>query len=123
LINEDKEQITIPNKYMIGDVLVNSFSYRLVEGSVGIAYDSDTQKAIELIKNVLLNHDEVSKDNEPIVGIEKFANSSVDIGYRYWAPTNSYFKVQYAINQEVFNVLKKENIDIPFSQMEIRMLS
>ena len=43
LVNEDGEQITIPNKYMIGDVLVNSFSYRIVEGSVGVAYDSDVE--------------------------------------------------------------------------------
>jgi len=48
LRNEDGEQITIPNKYMIGDVLVNSFSYRVVEGSVGVAYDSDVQKALKL---------------------------------------------------------------------------
>jgi small conductance mechanosensitive channel len=40
LVNEDGEQITIPNKYMIGDVLVNSFDYRIVEGSVGVSYDS-----------------------------------------------------------------------------------
>ena len=77
LINEDKEQITIPNKYMIGDILVNSFSYRIVEGSVAIAYRSNVDEAISVIKNVLSSHKNISDTNEPIVGIEKFAESGI----------------------------------------------
>ncbi len=122
LINEDKEQITIPNKYMIGDVLVNSFAYRLAEGSVGISYDSKVEDAISIIENILKNHNDLSKENNPIVGIEKFADSSIDIGYRYWVPTDSYFKIQYSVNLEIFNALKKANITIPFPQREIKML-
>jgi len=121
LINEDKEQITIPNKYMIGDVLVNSFAYRVVEGSVGISYDSDTLKAIECIKNLLAIHKDVSNENEAIVGVEKFAQSSVDIGYRYWVPTKSFFKTQYSVNLEVLKALDDAGINIPFPQREIRV--
>ena len=122
LINEDKEQITIPNKYMIGDVLVNSFAYRVVEGSVGIAYDSDCENAIEVIKSLLKNHESLSESNEPIVGIEKFNDSSIDIAYRYWAPTNSFFKTQYSVNLELINALKTQNIIIPFPQREIKII-
>jgi len=122
LINEDKEQITIPNKYMIGDVLVNSFAYRVVEGSVGIAYDSDCENAIEVIKSLLRNHESLSESNEPIVGIEKFNDSSIDIAYRYWAPTNSFFKTQYSVNLELINALKTQNIIIPFPQREIKII-
>ena len=122
LVNEDKEQITIPNKYMIGDVLVNSFSYRLVEGSIGVAYDSDIEKTTNMIKETLNASDETSSDNEPIVGIETFGDSAINIGYRYWVPTNSFFKSQYNANQKVFDVLSKSNITIPFPQREIRML-
>ena len=122
LINEDGEQITIPNKYMIGDVLVNSFSYRIVEGSVGIAYDSDVQKAITTIKEIVTNQDDVNSENEPIIGVEKFNDSSIDIGYRYWVPTKSFFKTQYDVNLKVLNALKSANITIPFPQREIKIL-
>jgi len=122
LINEDKEQITIPNKYMIGDVLVNSFNYRIVEGSVGVAYDSDVQNAIEVIKSTLISNDKVSKESEAIVGIEKFNDSSVDIGYRYWAPTKLFFKTQYKVNLSILQALNDANITIPFPQREIRLL-
>lgn len=122
LQNEDGEQITIPNKYMIGDVLVNSFAYRIVEGSVGVAYDSDVTKAISTIKDVVLKQNEVSSENEPIVGVEKFNDSSVDIGYRYWVPTKSFFKTQYEINLKVLNALSAADINIPFPQREVRIL-
>jgi len=122
LQNEDGEQITIPNKYMIGDVLVNSFSYRIVEGSVGVAYSSDVQNAVAVIKDVILKHDDVSSENEPIVGVEKFNDSSIDIGYRYWVPTKSFFKTQYEVNLKVLNAINTANITIPFPQREIRVL-
>ncbi|MEA3371361.1 MAG: mechanosensitive ion channel family protein [Campylobacterota bacterium] len=122
LKNEDGEQITIPNKFMIGDVLVNSFAYRVVEGSVGVAYDSDVQNAVSIIKDVILKHDDVSRESEPIVGVEKFNDSSIDIGYRYWVPTKSFFKTQYDVNLQVLNAINAAEITIPFPQREIRVL-
>lgn len=122
LRNEDGEEITIPNKYMIGDVLVNSFAYRVVEGSVGVAYDSDVNKAIQIIKELIISQDDISSENEPIVGVEKFNDSSVDIAYRYWVPTKSFFKTQYDVNLHVLSALNAADITIPFPQREVRVL-
>jgi len=122
LVNEDKEQITIPNKYMIGDVLVNSFSSRIVEGSVGISYDSDAQKAIGTIRKIISTCKDVSDEQEAIIGIENFGDSSVDIGYRYWVPTKSFFKTQYDVNFKIFEALKKAEITIPFPQREVKIV-
>ena len=121
LHNEDGEQITVPNKYMIGDVLVNSFAFRIVEGSVGISYDSDVEQSIQVIAQVIVKHADVSK-TEPIIGIEKFNDSSIDVAYRYWVPTKSYFKTQYEVNLEVLKAINTANITIPFPQHEITIL-
>lgn len=122
LENEDKEQITIPNKHMIGDVLVNSFSYRIVEGSIGIAYDSNVEKAISLIKEAISTCKDVSTEEEYIIGVEKFGESSIDIGYRYWVPTKSFFKTQFEVNLKILNALNNEKISIPFPQREVHMI-
>jgi small conductance mechanosensitive channel len=121
LRNEDEEQITVPNKYMIGDVLVNSFAYRIVEGSVGIAYDSDVELAIDKITQVIKTNEDVSQ-NEPIVGIEKFNDSSIDIAYRYWVPTKSFYKTQYEVNLALIKAINEAKITIPFPQREITIL-
>jgi small conductance mechanosensitive channel len=121
LRNEDEELITVPNKKMIGDILVNSFEYRVVESSVGIAYESDPSQAIGLIQEVLASFEEVSKKQTPIVGIAAFGESSIDLGIRYWVPTKRFFKTQYDINLAIYNALQTHHIAIPYPQREVRV--
>ena len=70
----------------------------------------------------LLKYTDETNDNEPIVGIESFGDSAINIGYRYWVPTNSFFKTQYEVNLNVIKALNEAKIDIPFPQREIRMI-
>ena len=115
LSTEDGEEITVPNKYIIGEVLVNSFEYRVVESSVGIAYDSDVNHAIKMIEDELEKFEDIaSNEKKPQVGIKEFADSSIAIEYRYWAKTDRYFQTQHKINLLIFNVLQANNIVIPF---------
>lgn len=122
LRNEDEELITIPNKKMIGDVLVNSFEFRVVESSIGVAYEEDPAKAIALMNEVLSGFKEVAKEHKPVIGIAKFGDSSIEIGLRYWVPTKSYFKTQYEVNLALYQALHVNNISIPYPQREVRIL-
>ena len=121
LRTEDEELITVPNKNMIGEVIVNSFKYRIVESHVGISYDDDIEKAIETIRNVVDNFNNVSKENKSIVGIEKFGDNAVEIGVRYWIPTRSFFKVQYEVNLAIYKALDEANLTIPYPKLDINM--
>ncbi len=122
LRNEDEELITVPNKQMIGDILVNSFEFRVVEAVIGVAYEGNPQKAIEIIKGVLDSFDEVSKEHKPVVGIAKFGDSAIELGLRYWVPTKSFFKSQYEVNLVIYTALHVNGITIPFPQREVRIL-
>lgn len=122
LRNEDEELITIPNKQMIGDILVNSFEYRVVETVIGVTYTQNPNKAIEVMTQVLESTKEVSKEHKPVVGIAKFGESAIEIGLRYWVPTKSYFKTQYEVNLALYSALHVNDITIPFPQREVRIL-
>lgn len=122
LRNEDEELITVPNKQMIGDVLVNSFDVRVVESSIGVSYEQDPAKAISLIKEVLSGFKDVSKEHKPVVGIAKFGDSSIEIGLRYWVPTKSFFKTQYEVNLALYKALHENHVTIPYPQREVRIL-
>ncbi len=122
LTDEDDVQITIPNKHIVGEIIHNSHTDTLAEVSVGISYDSDIEKAIETIKDALLKTEKVSKLREPLVGIAEFAESSINIGIRFWAPTSHYFETCYQANAKIFSALKAADITIPFPQREIRLL-
>ena len=123
LRTEDEELITVPNKNMIGEVIVNSFKYRIVESSIGISYDADAEKAIAIIRKVIEGIENVSKETQAIIGIEKFGDSAVEIGVRYWVPTRNFFKIQYEANMAIYKALREAKITIPYPQREVRMVS
>lgn len=123
LTNEDGEQITIPNRHIVGEIIHNSFEYTLAELSIGIAYSEDPEKAIKLISNCLSDLDGVTDDKRPQVGIEGFGDSSVNIGIRVWLPTQHYYALQYEANRRIYAALQEDGVVIPFPQQEVRVLN
>ena len=123
LINEDEERITIPNRKVLGEIFTNSYEFKVVEASVGIDYAADPTQAIDLIKEAIASVPEVAPNRAPDVGIGAFADSSVNIEYRVWVPTNSYHRSRYAINLAVYQALKKAQINIPFPQRDVHLIS
>jgi small conductance mechanosensitive channel len=118
---EDEEIITVPNKNMIGEVIVNSFNYRIVESSVGISYHDNAEQAIALIRDVIDNFESLSSENKSIVGIQKFGDNAVEIGMRYWVPTRNFFKIQYEVNMAVYKALNDAKITIPYPQRDVHL--
>lgn len=123
LINEDEERITIPNRKVLGEIFTNSNEHKVVEAEVGIDYNADPEEAIRCISEAIKTVDGIASNRDPDVGIDAFGDSSINIGYRVWVPTNSYHNKRYAINLAVYHALKKANITIPFPQRDIRMIS
>jgi len=123
LRDEDGVEITIPNKKIIGEIIHNSQEKRIVEGTVGISYDSNPQEAIRIIEEVLHGFEEISQDPPPQVGIEEFGDSSINIGMRFWIPSRKYFSLLHRVNLAVYDGLKREHIEIPFPQRDVRIVS
>ena len=123
LSTEDGEKITIPNKNIVGEIQTNSFENKVVEVSVGISYDDDPEKAIDIIREILLSMEKIPKTPVPQIGIEEYADSAISIGMRYWVPTKSYYETMYAVNLAVFKKFKQAGITIPFPQRDVHMIS
>ena len=122
LDTEDGEQITIPNKHIVGEILVNSFENKVIETSVGISYRDDPEKAIEVLQQVLVGFEEIPLEPAPQIGIEAFADSSINIGLRYWVPTKMYFHLLYQVNLAIHKALTEAQISIPFPQRDIHIV-
>jgi len=123
LTDEDGVKITIPNKHVVGEILHNSEDCRIVEALLGISYESDPEAAIQIIKNTLDDSQEISKEPSPHVGILEFGDSSINLGFRYWVPTKKYFQNLYKVNMAVYKNLKEGNIEIPFQQRDVHIVS
>jgi len=122
LEDEDQVEITVPNKKIVGEIYYNSKANKLVEGCVGVEYGADPAKAIGVIETTIQNIPEVGDNPKPQIGIDEFGDSSINLGYRFWAPTTRYFETKYKVNLAIFQALQKEGISIPFPQREVRLL-
>ena len=121
LTNEEGEQISIPNKHIIGEILHNSFEYKLVETSLNIDYQADPGAVIAIIEQAITQSDKVNKAQKSLVGINGFNSIGMEVGIRYWVPTTHYFQAKYEINQFVILALKQANIHIPCPVREIQI--
>lgn len=123
LTNEEGEQINIPNKYIVGEILHNSFSNKLVETQFNVNYASDPAAVIALLTTLLGDSDLVDKTTSPNIGINGFNTVGIEISVRYWVPTQHYFQHKYQLNLAIFNALKAAGIDIACPVKEIHQLS
>ncbi len=122
LSNEDEVNILIPNKHIVGEIIHNSRTNSIIETVVGIAYASDPDLAIKVIGEALATTEGVVSEKKPQVGIDNYGDSSIDIGMRYWVPTNSLFDTKYRANLAVFKALADNSIEIPFPQRHVHLI-
>ena len=94
----------------------------IVESTIGISYECDAEEAVTVILEALERFSDVTREPEPQVGIERFGESAIMIGIRYWVPTRQYYQVMYQVNQKIYSALKDANIVIPFPRQDIHLI-
>lgn len=123
LTTVDGERITIPNKDIVGEIIVNSKENKMTQIVVGVSYGDDPQKAIKLIEATLKRFSQIVPEPPPHVGIREFGDSAINIGVRYWAPTRQYVQVLYDVNLAIFRALKEAGLTIPYPQRDLHIVS
>jgi small conductance mechanosensitive channel len=123
LLHLDRSRIVIPNRKIVGEILHNYGSMRQLNLSVGVAYGTDLNQAVGIVRNVLSQNSRVLKDPAPFVGVTMLADCSINIAIRPWAAVADFGVAQTEINQAVAEQLRAANISIPFPQREVRLLS
>lgn len=123
LEDEDGVEILVPNRHIVGEVLHNSHKFTLSEMTVGVAYNSDLDKVLQLLTTTLAGCEAVTAEPPALVGIGEFADSSINIELRYWVATDKLYASKYQVNKLIWDTLKAHNIDIPFPQREVRLLN
>ena len=116
LVGEDGEKITIPNKQILGEILVNSDKFRVVETRLVIAHDADVDRAVSAIADTTAKFSEgfANDDSAPVaqVGIHGFGFGGIVLGIRFWVPSLEYFRTRYAVNRAVLKALETAQVQL-----------
>lgn len=110
LIGEDGERITVPNKEIVGQVIVNSRQHRIVELVLPIGQDGDITRAVDTVRRALASVGDVQSDPQPQVGAHDFLPGGVAIGVRFWVPSARYYPTRFAANAAILAGLKGAGI-------------
>jgi len=110
LRNEEGEEVTVPNKAINGEIIVNSRSHRLVETRVTLEQTVDHIAAFEAIRKALAGFEGVMAGPPPQIGIHEFTPFDVVVGVRYWAPSRQYFQTRYAANTAILEALRESSV-------------
>ena len=126
IVTRDRTEYLIPNEDMITNRVVNwSFSTTLlrIKIRVGVAYDSDVHKVMELMTAAARSIDRVLDDPQPACRLINFGDSSIDMELRIWIrdPENGVTNVSSAVRVAIWDAFKANGIGIPFPQRVVHM--
>ncbi|SHO62293.1 small conductance mechanosensitive channel [Algoriphagus zhangzhouensis] len=120
----DNKEIIIPNGNLANSDVVNMSTQptRRADLTVGVAYGTNIKKAREIILGIFEKDERVHKDPQPVVFLNNFGDSSLDLVIRAWTNAETlwpvYFDTMEAINTEFEN----NNIEIPFPQRVVHQV-
>lgn len=121
----DNKIIIIPNGGLSTGIMKNysKEENRRVDWEFGIAYGDSYDKAKEVIANLLDSDPRVMKDPEYFIALTSLGESSVNIVVRAWVKAPDFWGVYFDMNEKVYKTFARENINIPFPQMDVHIVS
>lgn len=125
LTTVDNKTIVVPNSMLTNNSLTNvtERDERQLDLRVEISYESDLQKAKEILENLLKSTPEIMKDKEINVFVDQLGASGVVLGIRAWTGMDEYWKVRWKFLEEIKLKFDREGIIIPYPQIMVHKKS
>ena len=123
----DGAEIIVPNGALISEQLTNwtlSNVQRGIQVKVGVAYGSDPEQVIELLKRVAAEHELIIDDPAPQAFFTDFGADSLNFELRAWTiHFLEWVKIRSDLSVAINAALADANIPIPFPQRDLHLRS
>jgi small-conductance mechanosensitive channel len=121
----DRASVIVPNSELITGRVIN-WSHRDWRGAVGIkvgvAYGSDPDKVIELLKECAHGHPLVLASPAPLVTLDELGDNALVFNLRVTlADIDKAYGVQSDLRVAVLKALQAAGIEIPFNQVDVSL--
>ncbi len=122
IMTTDNKKITIPNSTIVNSAVTNygANATRRVDFNFGVAYESDVELVKKIIVDVIKSNGKVRLDKDVFCRLKTLNDSSINFFANCWVDNEDYWDVYYYVIENVFNEFKRNNISIPYNQLEIR---
>jgi small conductance mechanosensitive channel len=118
LSTPDNVKLIIPNGQVWDQALKNFSAYdtRRMQLNVGIAYNADIGKAMEVINKTIAADKRALQEPAPAVLVQALGASSVDLIVRVWAKQSDFWPLNFDLTRAIKEALDEAGIEIPFPQ-------
>lgn len=119
----DGKTVFIPNGKISDAKIINytESPERRIDLSFEISYSADYEKARLIIIDILKDDPFILDEPSSIVRMSQHKESSVVIDTLIWVKNENYNSVRYSIIENVKTAFDKENIEIPFNQLDVHI--
>jgi small conductance mechanosensitive channel len=119
----DRSRVVVPNRKIVGEILQNYGNIRQLDVSVGVAYDTDIEASLAVIRDVLRSNPRVLADPEPVVQTLRLGDSSVSIAVRPWVLVQDQVRAPGEVYAALLEAFRARGIVIPVPQSEVHLIS
>ena len=122
LLTSDNKTVVVPNAHLSNGVLVNNSTEELrrVDWVFGIGYGDNYDTAKDMVLGFLKDDKRVlATPAEPFIALHDLGDSTVNIVVRAWVKSSDYWGVYFGINENYYKNAEKNNINMPFPQMDV----
>jgi small-conductance mechanosensitive channel len=120
-----RQSIIVPNSELINSP-VGNWTHRnslgRVDVAIGVSYDADPRKIMEILDEVARGHELVLNNPAPVIYFAGFGDSSLNFEVKaHVADVLSGLSVRTELRLRIFERLKAEGIEIPFPQRDLNI--
>jgi small-conductance mechanosensitive channel len=121
----DNRMVIVPNS-VIGKSLVVNYAYPndqyRLQIHIGVAYGTEIEKARQVIIDAVQKVEGVLPDRSVEALFLEFGDSSMTFRVRWWLESFVDTRRMFdRVNTALYNALKKENIQLPFPQLDVNL--
>jgi small-conductance mechanosensitive channel len=121
----DGAEVIVPNGTLVSGQLINwtlSTRSRRIEVQVGVAYGTDPEKVLSLLREAVRGLPGVLAQPEPTAIFRAFGSSSLDFSLYFWtADFEGWTVLRSDATVRVNRALAEAGIEIPFPQQDVRI--
>ena len=117
------EVVKIPNSQLTNNSVINrkGNENRALLIKVNIAYDSDIEKTKTVLKTMLDSQDKILGAPRDVF-VEELSDHSIVMGLFCMVPVNEYNNVRRQLNEKILLVLRENNIERPYNQLDVHVI-
>ncbi|NMM43717.1 mechanosensitive ion channel [Rhodospirillaceae bacterium KN72] len=117
--------VSCPNSNLWNSKITNYSrnGQRRMDLVVGISYEDDIGKALEILNGLMEKDDRVLKDPAPQTMVTTLGDSSVNITMRFWAKSADFWALKWDMTRWSKEKIEEGGLSIPFPQRDVHMIA